>query len=273
MDSNSYSVITENDVSVWADETGVLYHFPKRYLNLLKPQTKVIYYKGKLKHSRFRLTRLSNEPHYFGFAIIDKIYPDKSSKKGDFFATLKNFTPFSKAVMAKKNGSFIEIIPESRKTNYWRDGVREINEQIYEAIIELADTPPNHTLLNMEGNLNDREISLISATEGNKKKRYVTTYERDKRLRAVAIAMHGFSCSVCGFNFEKVYGEYAKGYIQVHHVVPISERPSDDIVNPETDLVPVCANCHVIIHRRKDDTKSISDMKEMMSSAHKEANK
>ena len=45
----NYAVIVENDISAWADETGVLYHFPKRYLELLKPNTRVVYYKEKLK--------------------------------------------------------------------------------------------------------------------------------------------------------------------------------------------------------------------------------
>ena len=45
----NYAVIVENDISAWADETGVLYHFPKRYLELLKPNTRVIYYKGRIK--------------------------------------------------------------------------------------------------------------------------------------------------------------------------------------------------------------------------------
>lgn len=38
----NYAVIVENDISAWADETGVLYHFPKRYLELLNPNTRVI---------------------------------------------------------------------------------------------------------------------------------------------------------------------------------------------------------------------------------------
>ena len=48
-----YTVITENDESAWKDKTGVLYHFPKRYLKYLTPGTRVIYYKGKLKNKSF----------------------------------------------------------------------------------------------------------------------------------------------------------------------------------------------------------------------------
>ena len=52
-----YTVIVENDESIWSDDTGVLYHFPKRYVNLLSPGTNVIYYKGKLTTVSNKCTR------------------------------------------------------------------------------------------------------------------------------------------------------------------------------------------------------------------------
>ena len=44
------TVIAENDVSQWDDKTGLEYHFPKRYIPLLRKGTRVIYYKGKMKN-------------------------------------------------------------------------------------------------------------------------------------------------------------------------------------------------------------------------------
>lgn len=35
-------------------------------------------------------------------------------------------------------------------------------------------------------------------------------------------------------------------------------------INPETDLVPVCANCHRMIHRRKDDVLTIEELKSIV---------
>lgn len=52
------AVIAENDLSKWADQTGVLYHFPKRYKEILIQGTEVIYYKGKLKIKAFSALRL-----------------------------------------------------------------------------------------------------------------------------------------------------------------------------------------------------------------------
>jgi len=48
-----HTVITENDESEWGDETGTLYHFPKRYRKNLEPGTRLIYYKGRIKNKVF----------------------------------------------------------------------------------------------------------------------------------------------------------------------------------------------------------------------------
>ncbi|MGB8698791.1 MAG: HNH endonuclease, partial [Thermosynechococcaceae cyanobacterium] len=34
----------------------------------------------------------------------------------------------------------------------------------------------------------------------------------------------------------------------VHHIKPISEIGESYIVDPVTDLIPVCPNCHAVIH-------------------------
>jgi len=56
------------------------------------------------------------------------------------------------------------------------------------------------------------------------------------------------NCSICSFSFEDRYGDIGKGYIEVHHIVPISTLTHDTIVKV-SDLAPVCSNCHSIIHR------------------------
>ncbi|MDA1453019.1 hypothetical protein PALA21_04792 [Pseudomonas aeruginosa] len=70
------AVIAENDVSIWDDETGAVYHYPRRYSAILKPGVQVVYYKGKLTDKSFADQRLSAQPHYFGIARIGKVYPN-----------------------------------------------------------------------------------------------------------------------------------------------------------------------------------------------------
>lgn len=103
-------------------------------------------------------------------------------------------------------------------------------------------------------------------TEGAAKQYYGKRYERDPKNRKIALEVHGTVCVICGFDFEKVYGDRGMGFIEVHHTVPLSSYDEEHTVNPETDLVPVCANCHRIIHRRRDKVLNIEEMKLILSS-------
>jgi 5-methylcytosine-specific restriction enzyme A len=78
----------------------------------------------------------------------------------------------------------------------------------------------------------------------------INRYEREDQARKKCIAHHGCKCLVCGFDFEAVYGPVGTGYIHVHHIVPLSAIKESYVVDPVTDLVPVCPNCHAIIHRK-----------------------
>jgi len=90
-------------------------------------------------------------------------------------------------------------------------------------------------------------------------------YERCPKLRRQAIAIHGLLCKACDFDFEKAYGEHAKGFIHVHHVKPISEFEEEQVVDPVTDLVPLCANCHAIVHRKPQQLLSVDQLKGLLS--------
>jgi putative restriction endonuclease len=111
--------------------------------------------------------------------------------------------------------------------------------------------------------LNDNEQGeLESGVDGKPGLSFRITYERDSHLREQAIKTHGLTCMVCGFNFEKTYGDYGKDYIHVHHRVPVSE--GEQTVNPKDDLCVVCANCHAMIHRRRDNTLTLEELKAMI---------
>lgn len=76
----------------------------------------------------------------------------------------------------------------------------------------------------------------------------VNQYERNARARSKCLAHYGYKCAVCSFDFENKYGEIGKNYIHVHHIIPISEIGQEYEINPITDLIPVCPNCHAMIH-------------------------
>jgi 5-methylcytosine-specific restriction protein A len=84
--------------------------------------------------------------------------------------------------------------------------------------------------------------------EGAGKQVTVNKYERSASARRDCLTHHGTSCTICRFDFARVYGEDFAGYIHVHHLVPLSTRVEPSHVNPVTDLAPVCPNCHAAIH-------------------------
>jgi hypothetical protein len=88
--------------------------------------------------------------------------------------------------------------------------------------------------------------------EGRKLKVIVNKFERDPALRSACLLHYGPICQVCGFDFEKFYGDLGKGYCHVHHIVPLSKIREEIEVNPITDLIPLCANCHSMIHRKSE---------------------
>lgn len=76
----------------------------------------------------------------------------------------------------------------------------------------------------------------------------VNRFERNAEARRQCLIYHGTLCVVCGFDFERMYGPMGRGYIHVHHVLALAEVRKEYKVNPQTDLVPICPNCHAMIH-------------------------
>jgi putative restriction endonuclease len=254
---NLFVVVSENDESAWEDETGVQYHFPKRYLQFMEPGTKMIYYKGKLTNRIFENQRLTPLPHYFGIAEIDNVWEDKESNKGDYFASIKNYSEFERAVeiINPATSTYYELIPESRKSNYWRDGIRVITEDTYNTIVGSANLKPS---------IAPRRDLETEYFDGTRKVRYSTFYERNPNLRKLAIEIHKLTCKVCDMNFAQRYGSLGQGFIHVHHLTPLHST-GRVAINPERDLTVVCPNCHYMIHRPKGKILTIEELRAVLA--------
>ncbi|MCP3940508.1 MAG: hypothetical protein GY710_03385 [Desulfobacteraceae bacterium] len=100
--------------------------------------------------------------------------------------------------------------------------------------------------------------------EGEEKKRLSNYYERNPRLRIAAIKAHGLECKVCGINFRKVYGDQGDGFIEVHHIKPVSTLVESKAVCPINDMTVVCSNCHRMLHRSKDNILTVDELKRMI---------
>ena len=88
--------------------------------------------------------------------------------------------------------------------------------------------------------------------EGSITRIAVNRYERDRDARSRCIALHGPVCAVCRFDFSVAYGPAMHGFIHVHHLTPLYQIGGSYVVNPKTDLIPVCPNCHAVIHSKRE---------------------
>lgn len=95
----------------------------------------------------------------------------------------------------------------------------------------------------------EEPLEIRGLPEGARERIEVNRYERNRINRTLCIAIHGTVCFACDFDFLRIYGEMGRDFIHVHHVVPVSELGLGYVIDPAKDLVPVCANCHAMLHR------------------------
>lgn len=92
--------------------------------------------------------------------------------------------------------------------------------------------------------------------------------KRNKILRQACInyykALHGghIVCECCGFDFNKAY-DIDDEYIEIHHRFPFSQTEGEHHVNSQTDLVPLCANCHRMIHHGQGGKGNCMSLEEL----------
>ncbi|MFY3791127.1 EVE domain-containing protein [Ureibacillus sp. MALMAid1270] len=102
--------------------------------------------------------------------------------------------------------------------------------------------------------------------EGSVQSVFVNKYERNPLARERCLEVHGYLCAVCDFDFEETYGEIGKNFIHVHHLVSLSDIGEEYEIDPVEDLVPVCPNCHAMLHR-KNPPYTVQEMIEIMVNA------
>jgi 5-methylcytosine-specific restriction protein A len=92
-------------------------------------------------------------------------------------------------------------------------------------------------------------------------------FESNVEARRICVAHHGTSCAACGFSFESAYGETGTGFIQVHHLVPAGQIGNDYELDPVTDLVPLCPNCHAMAHLDVSTPRTVAELRQLIAGA------
>lgn len=211
----------------------------------------------------WRRLRINFEPGKFaGELLADMGRTDQIGRAG-FRSILKDCVTKGAQIDLRINGDSIPI----DGNGIWADGWHRFELSMTKGQLELGteDGEPDAeivcrwsgrfaaavvALLPLEAESDDLLGHVSGYPEGAIKSVRVNRYERDRRNRAAAIAIHGASCAACGLNMSQRYGQVAAGYIEIHHVTPASQLGADYVIQPEHDLVPLCPNCHSISHRR-----------------------
>jgi hypothetical protein len=126
----------------------------------------------------------------------------------------------------------------------------EIDKRDFDAIIAFARNYTDRAPMDDYSGGGDTEFP-----EGKSYQAKHFARERNARLVAQAKALfrqeHGrLFCEACRFDFHKIYGEVGDGFIELHHLRPVSEMKSGEKTKLK-DVALVCSNCHRMLHRRR----------------------
>jgi 5-methylcytosine-specific restriction protein A len=180
--------------------------------------------------------------------------------------------------------AFREGISRLLYEDYGIDKLR-IALQVYMDSISYYEGSHNNRLLKTEREIYDKHSQILDKNysaktiedeineeywEGKLSQVNINIRERNRTARNKCIESKGKKCAVCEFDFEKFYGELGKDFIHVHHVNPISNREKEyKIDNIEDELIPVCPNCHAMLHRRRE-VISIEELKQIIENNKRE---
>lgn len=109
----------------------------------------------------------------------------------------------------------------------------------------------------------------IVITEGNSYQRMTKYTKRSRKLHDAAIehfTQNGeIICSCCNFNFKYYEPLYTCNCIEIHHIKPLFQYEDQDenstIEEAMKNLLPVCPNCHRVIHKCNIEAQDIEGFK------------
>jgi 5-methylcytosine-specific restriction protein A len=181
---------------------------------------------------------------------IFEIKPDKKTFRNPNGVTLKlsNF----KALDPKYTGKGMESFSKLDK-EVFEEFSADI-PRLKKIAHEIKTISNNPDLSNEIAKIEDDETTEAdSVKEGQILYKLHKVRERDRRIievkkKRVLKEKGELQCEACGFNFEQTYGKIGKGFIECHHLIPLSNFESSKETKLE-DLALLCANCHRMIHK------------------------
>jgi hypothetical protein len=142
----------------------------------------------------------------------------------------------------------------------WFTTLRRLERKTFEAILR---SPTKNQLTGSrlptgEGVARENVQPYLYPDEVNSAEKYlegattqvmVNVYERNSGARRHCLAHYGAICQVCRLDFAERYGVLGQGFIHVHHLRQLAKIGKEYEVDPIEDLLPICPNCHAMLHQ------------------------
>ncbi len=223
----------------WKDVTGIQYHYPNSYRNMIRSGEQFVYYRGIR-----RLQGRRGQAEYFGRGVIGDTWRDPSVSptagkgKWAWYCGIEDYMPFPMPVPAKVDGVFFETIA----TNRWRNGVRTLPQQAFDRILAAAGEIPEE--IETSNSLPSRvslpelasiriEVTTDSLMVPHSRRVKIVANGRDGRHRGVGWARRSRSAKIVGDRAEEIAVRYIReciaGATAIRHVAIIGETPGWDI--------------------------------------------
>jgi 5-methylcytosine-specific restriction enzyme A len=145
------------------------------------------------------------------------------------------------------------LLDRNRNRTGWPGESSTFYPSLHEDNLDLTDflEQLNNELIGHENENENRAIADPSGEymEGRMRLRRHITKERSAELVSdFKSRLTDYSCSICGFSFERYYGRLGRGFVEAHHTIPIAKLTAHSQMSV-ADLIAVCSNCHRMLHR------------------------
>lgn len=188
-----------------------------------------------------RKLSIGSDPAKFAASLNNKMKKVARESKIDFDSlyTISDLKVLDSLMNALSTSSKM-VYNRAMPVNKWEDGLKWYAEFLSEPFVQ--STPKF-------------SISAVRASEheeGEHIRREQIVISRNRQAREECIQYHGCKCAACNIVMSDLYGEIGDGFIEVHHLKPIHLFDDNHVVNPKEDLIPLCPNCHAMIHKLAD---------------------
>lgn len=271
-------VLVQKSSSIYDDDSGNRYHFPRQYLNRVEPAVGdwAVFYRPVKDYGVSEESRGS----YFATAELGQITPDPQNSDLFYVSVLtESYADFGSPVPRIVDGRFLEpsLSGKDGATNVGvaLQAVRHIPEDAFAHIIELAWPDANIELPRIDRNDPESSPKKYGVKEDQLGFEYQVDRKivsqlrnrtvRDARFRTAVLHAYEKRCAITGWNFVNGGG---RAETEAAHIRPVEHGGSDKICNGlalsgtvhwmfDCGLIGVADNDEIIISRKVNDRESI----------------